>query len=86
VLAIGAYAVIDSARQDVTARLTGLHGQGANALGQPRPATGIYIHAAGAAAVVNAALTSAKWGARLVIVAVHKSPSRSTSAQCCAAR
>ena len=51
-----------------------MHGQDANALGQPRPGTDIYIDAAGAAAVVNTALTSAKWGARLITVAVHKKP------------
>jgi (R,R)-butanediol dehydrogenase/meso-butanediol dehydrogenase/diacetyl reductase len=73
-LAIGADAVIDSSREDVTARLTQLHGQGTNALGQPRPDTDIYIDAAGAAAVVNTALRAAKWGARLVTVAVHKKP------------
>ncbi|GAB2988402.1 zinc-binding dehydrogenase [Streptomyces pseudoechinosporeus] len=73
-LAIGADAVIDSAREDVTTRLTELHGQGANSLGQPRPDTDIYIDAAGVAAVVNTALTSAKWGAKLVTVAVHKKP------------
>jgi 2-desacetyl-2-hydroxyethyl bacteriochlorophyllide A dehydrogenase len=73
-LDIGADAVIDSAKEDVTARLTELHGQGANSLGQPRPDTDIYIDAAGVAAVVNTALTSAKWGAKLVTVAVHKKP------------
>jgi (R,R)-butanediol dehydrogenase / meso-butanediol dehydrogenase / diacetyl reductase len=73
-LAIGADAVIDSSREDVTAHLTQLHGQGTNALGAPRPDTDIYIDAAGAAAVVNTALRAAKWGARLVTVAVHKKP------------
>ena len=72
--AVGADAVIDSSHEDVTARLTQLHGQGANALGQPRPDTDIYIYidAAGAAAVLNTALASAKWGAKLVMVAVQK--------------
>jgi (R,R)-butanediol dehydrogenase/meso-butanediol dehydrogenase/diacetyl reductase len=60
--------------EDVAARLTELHGTGANSLGQPRPDTDIYIDAAGVAAVVNTALTSAKWGAKLVTVAVHKKP------------
>ena len=46
-LAIGADAVINSATEDVTARLTELHGQAANALGQPRAGTDIYIDAAG---------------------------------------
>ncbi|MDP4501771.1 zinc-dependent alcohol dehydrogenase [Nonomuraea turcica] len=73
-LAVGADAVIDSSREDVAARLTELHGQSVNSLGQPRPGTDIYIDAAGAAAVVNTALTSAKWGAKLVTVAVHKKP------------
>ena len=71
-VAVGADAVIDSSHEDVTARLTELHGQGANALGQPRPDTDIYIDGAGAPAVVNTALASAKWGARLVMVAVQK--------------
>ncbi len=58
----------------VAARLTDLHGQGVNSLGRPRPGTDVYIDAAGGAAVVNTALRSAKWGAKLVTVAVHKKP------------
>jgi (R,R)-butanediol dehydrogenase / meso-butanediol dehydrogenase / diacetyl reductase len=73
-LAAGAAAVIDSSREDVTARLTSPHGHSTNALGAPRPDTDIYIDAAGAAAAVNTALRAAKWGARLVTVAVHKKP------------
>jgi 2-desacetyl-2-hydroxyethyl bacteriochlorophyllide A dehydrogenase len=73
-LAVGADAVIDSSHEDVATRLTQLHGEGANALGQPRPDTDIYIDAAGVAAVVNTALVSAKWGAKLVLVGVHKQP------------
>ncbi|MFH8775029.1 zinc-binding dehydrogenase [Streptomyces sp. NPDC017958] len=71
-LAVGADAVIDSAGEDVTARLTELHGEAANALGQPRPGTDIHIDAAGAAAVFNTVVASAKWGAKLVMVAVQK--------------
>ncbi|MER5509787.1 zinc-binding dehydrogenase [Streptomyces sp. NPDC002766] len=71
-LAVGADAVIDSGTEDVTARLTELHGPAANALGQPRAGTDIYIDAAGAAAVFNATVDAAKWGARLVMVAVQK--------------
>ncbi|MHA5049686.1 zinc-dependent alcohol dehydrogenase [Streptomyces sp. SD15] len=71
-LAVGADAVIDSSKEDVTARLTELHGQAANALGQPRAGTDIYIDAAGAPAVFNATIASAKWGAKLVMVAVQK--------------
>ncbi|MFF4659216.1 zinc-binding dehydrogenase [Streptomyces sp. NPDC001381] len=71
-LAVGADAVIDSGREDVAARLTELHGQSANALGQPRPGTDVFVDAAGAAAVFNTVVDSAKWGAKLVMVAVHK--------------
>ncbi|MFE2317461.1 zinc-binding dehydrogenase [Streptomyces sp. NPDC059441] len=71
-LAVGADAVIDSATEDVTARLTELHGEAANALGQPRASTDIYIDAAGVAAVFNTTVDAAKWGAKLVMVAVQK--------------
>ncbi|MEJ3749196.1 zinc-binding dehydrogenase [Actinomycetes bacterium KLBMP 9797] len=71
---VGADAVIDSSREDVAARLTELHGAATNALGQPRPATDIYIDAAGVTAVVNTALGAGKWGAKLVMVAVQKKP------------
>ncbi len=73
-LAVGADAVIDSGTEDVAARLTELHGTGRNALGAPRPDTDIYIDAAGVAVVVNTALRSGKWNARLVTVAMHKQP------------
>ncbi len=73
-LAVGADAVIDSSAEDVPARLTELHGEGRNALGAPRPDTDIYIDAAGVPVVVNTALQWGKWGAKLVLVAVHKKP------------
>jgi threonine dehydrogenase-like Zn-dependent dehydrogenase len=69
---VGADAVINSAEEDVTARLTELHGQSANALGQPRPGTDVFIDAAGAPAVFNTVVAGAKWHARLVMVAVQK--------------
>ncbi|WP_406472581.1 zinc-binding dehydrogenase [Streptomyces sp. NBC_01615] len=71
-LAVGADAVINSASEDITARLTELHGQAANALGQPRAGTDIYIDAAGAPAVFNATIAAAQWGAKMVMVAVQK--------------
>ncbi|MEW1779800.1 zinc-binding dehydrogenase [Streptomyces sp. NPDC086777] len=71
-LAVGADAVIDSAEEDVTARLTELHGRSANALGQPRPGTDVFIDAAGAPAVFDTVVANAKWHARLVMVAVQK--------------
>ncbi|HSA51476.1 MAG TPA: zinc-binding dehydrogenase [Yinghuangia sp.] len=73
-LAVGADAVIDSSREDIEARLRELHGEGVNALGGVRPDTDIYIDAAGVSAVVNTALRAAKWGAKLVMVAMHKQP------------
>jgi 2-desacetyl-2-hydroxyethyl bacteriochlorophyllide A dehydrogenase len=71
-LAVGADAVINSAVENVTERLTELHGRAANALGQPRPGTDIYIDAAGAPAVFQAVVDNAKWHAKLVMVAVQK--------------
>ncbi|KOU69146.1 theronine dehydrogenase [Streptomyces sp. MMG1533] len=71
-LAVGADAVVNSAKEDVTERLAELHGQAANALGQPRAGTDIYIDAAGAPAVFQAAVDSAKWKAKMVMVAVQK--------------
>ncbi|MER6492894.1 zinc-dependent alcohol dehydrogenase [Streptomyces griseorubiginosus] len=71
-LAVGADAVINSATENVTERLTELHGQAANALGQPRPSTDIYLDAAGAPAVFQAVVDNAKWHAKLVMVAVQK--------------
>ncbi|MFG2283563.1 zinc-binding dehydrogenase [Streptomyces asoensis] len=71
-LAVGADAVVDSAEEDLIARLTALHGESANALGQPRPGTDLFIDAAGAAAVFDTVVRSAKWGAKLVMVAVQK--------------
>lgn len=65
-------AVIDSAAEDVTARLKELHGTAANALGQPAAATDVYLDAAGVPAVINTAVASAKWHAKLVMVAVQK--------------
>ncbi|MGW5098136.1 zinc-dependent alcohol dehydrogenase [Streptomyces nodosus] len=71
-LAVGVDAVINSAEDDITARLTELHGQAANTLGQPRPGTDIYIDAAGAAAVFNTVVANAKTHAKLVMVAMQK--------------
>lgn len=73
-LAVGADAVINSAEENVIARLTELHGAAATALGAPRPGTDIYLDAAGVAVVVETALSAAKHGATLGIVAVHKKP------------
>jgi threonine dehydrogenase-like Zn-dependent dehydrogenase len=73
-LAVGADAVVDSAEEDVIARLTELHGAGATAFGQPRAGTDIYLDAAGAAPVLATVFEAAKHHATLGIVAVHKKP------------
>ena len=73
-LAVGADAVINSAEEDVVARLTELHGTGTTAMGHPRPATDIYMDAAGVPAVIDTALSAAKQNATLGVVAVHKKP------------
>lgn len=73
-LALGASAVIDPASENVTARLLALHGRAKNGLGLPRPNTDLYYDAAGAQAVVDAAIASAKSDARLVIAALYKKP------------
>jgi len=72
-LKVGADAVIDSGEQDVTARLLELHGEGESMFGG-KVGTDIYFDAAGAPAVIETALTVAKSGARLGVVAVHKQP------------
>lgn len=70
---VGADAVINSADEDVAQRLIDLHGPG-ESMFPGKAGTDIYLDAAGAPAVINTALTSAKRGARLVVVALHKEP------------
>ena len=72
-LAVGADAVINSAEEDVAARLVELHGAG-ESMFPGKAGTDIYFDAAGAPPVINAALGAAKKGARLCVVAVHKEP------------
>lgn len=74
-LEIGADAVINSAEEDVAARLVELHGDGATALNRGiRPGTDIYLDAAGVSIVPQTVTAMAKHGATLGIVAVHKKP------------
>ncbi|OBG39424.1 zinc-binding dehydrogenase [Mycobacterium sp. E3198] len=72
-LKVGADAVINSAGEDVARRLVELHGAG-ESMFPGKAGTDIYLDAAGAPAVITAALTAAKPGARVVVVAVHKEP------------
>jgi 2-desacetyl-2-hydroxyethyl bacteriochlorophyllide A dehydrogenase len=73
-MAVGADAVINSAEEDVATRLAELHGTAGTAMGAPRPATDIYLDAAGVPIVIDTALAAAKQGATLGVVAVHKKP------------
>jgi len=68
---VGADAVINSAEQDVARRLIELHGPG-ESMFPGKAGTDIYLDAAGVPAVINTALTAAKRGAKVVVVAVHK--------------
>jgi L-iditol 2-dehydrogenase len=72
-LDVGADAVIDSTTDDVLARLIDLHGPG-EAMFPGKAGTDIYLDAAGAPSVITTALTAAKKGATVGIVAVHKEP------------
>ena len=73
-LQVGASAVIDSSTEDVATRLVELHGDAPLRPGDSRPATDIYIDAAGVPAVIETVQKIAKHGARLSIPAVHKKP------------
>ena len=72
-LRVGADAVINSADEDVVARLIELHGPG-ESIWPDKSGTDIYLDAAGVPAVVTTALTAAKRGATLGVVGVHKEP------------
>lgn len=72
-LRIGADAVINSADEDVVARLIELHGAG-DSMYPGKAGTNIYLDAAGVPAVVNTALAAAQKGATVGIVGVHKEP------------
>lgn len=71
--AIGADAVIDSSTENVRERLIELHGEG-TAMFPGKADTDIYLDAAGVPAVIDTALASAKTGATVGVVAVHKQP------------
>jgi 2-desacetyl-2-hydroxyethyl bacteriochlorophyllide A dehydrogenase len=70
---VGADAVINSADEDVAQRLIELHGA-AESMFPGKAGTDIYLDAAGAPAVITTALTAAKPGAKIAVVAVHKEP------------
>ncbi|MBW0016536.1 MAG: zinc-binding dehydrogenase [Mycobacterium sp.] len=72
-LRIGADAVVNCAEEDVVQRLVELHGEG-ESMFPGKAGTDIYLDCAGVPAVVNTALATAKKGATLGIVGVHKEP------------
>jgi 2-desacetyl-2-hydroxyethyl bacteriochlorophyllide A dehydrogenase len=72
-LKVGADAVINSADEDVRTRLIELHGAG-ESVWPDKAGTDIYLDAAGVPAVIATALESAKQGAKVGVVAVHKEP------------
>jgi 2-desacetyl-2-hydroxyethyl bacteriochlorophyllide A dehydrogenase len=74
-LKVGADAVVNSAEEDLGARLRELHGEIPGRYGQPGKAgSDIYYDAAGVPSVVQNALALMKPGGTLTIVAVHKQP------------
>jgi threonine dehydrogenase-like Zn-dependent dehydrogenase len=74
-LKVGADAVVNSAEEDVPARLIEVHGSATDGLGRGlKSGTDVYIDAAGVPAVVDLALTSAKHRAVLSVPGVHKKP------------
>ena len=72
-LTVGADAVVNAADHDVVAALIELHGRG-EAMWPGKSGTDIYLDAAGSPSVITTALTAAKKGATLGVVAVHKEP------------
>lgn len=74
-LLLGADAVVNSAEEDLVARLVELHGSASDAFGVTGlPGTDIYLDAAGVSSVVETVLASAKQGAVLGVVAIHRRP------------
>ncbi|WP_263118106.1 zinc-binding dehydrogenase [Cellulomonas sp. RIT-PI-Y] len=73
-LQLGASAVVNSADDDLGARLAAAHGEVPLRPGDHRPGTDMYLDAAGAPAVIEAVQRLAKHGARLSIAGVHKQP------------
>lgn len=70
---IGADAVINSTEENLAQRLVELHGAG-QAMFPGKADTDIYLDAAGVPAVIQSAVTMAKKGATIGVVAVHKEP------------
>ncbi|KUI21058.1 theronine dehydrogenase [Mycobacterium lehmannii] len=72
-LKVGADAVINSAAEDLSARLIELHGPG-DSMWPDRAGTNIFLDAAGVPAVIDSVMAVAQRGSKLGVVAVHKEP------------
>jgi threonine dehydrogenase-like Zn-dependent dehydrogenase len=68
---LGAAETIDPTQGDVRSALADLHGT-TPLMGTPQPATEVYIEASGAPVVLHEVIGSARRGARLVVVALHR--------------
>jgi threonine dehydrogenase-like Zn-dependent dehydrogenase len=74
-LRLGADAVVNSAEEDLTDRLRELHGTADGPFRRgSRPATSVYLDAAGAPAIVRTVLDTAAYGSTFGVVATHKQP------------
>src|SRR5262249_46384746 len=71
---VGPGAGINPAEEDAAPPTRQLPGTGADAFGAPRADPAIYLDAAGVPAVIDTALSAAKHGATIGIVALHKKP------------
>jgi len=70
---LGARATLNAGEVDVWSELRRLHGE-ALFFGAPVPATDAFVEASGAASVITQVIGSARRGARLSVVAVHRAP------------
>jgi threonine dehydrogenase-like Zn-dependent dehydrogenase len=70
---LGARETVNAGETDVWKRIRELHGE-VDWMRMPVPATDAYIEASGAASVIQEVIGTARRGARLSIVAVHRMP------------
>lgn len=72
--ALGAFATINAASEDVYARILELHGSRPNMIGKAVADTDAYIDAAGGPDILNDVVHIAKYQARYVVTAAHSKP------------
>jgi (R,R)-butanediol dehydrogenase/meso-butanediol dehydrogenase/diacetyl reductase len=71
---MGAHAVINPAKEDLRARLTELHGNGIEVLGQQTVGTDVFYDMAGGKGVIANIISMAQYHARIVVSAVYPKP------------